>query len=327
MVSCSFAHRHKRGYVFRDEQDRRYLIGHECGAKHFGLGHWQSFTAGRERLEERASFLRLIRDLAGTLRMHRDWIAGLPKDPAVQAFDALKSDFCTVHPALTKAARAVISRYEGTLTAPVEVRDYAAEERRREREKETRDWYARLGEAERAKFHADGRKLKVDRRPLIKRENVALGPLRGKTLFSTSPPLGLSMQEVLPLVDAFLTMPRTPTTRRDLLGVMRNAKELVTRIMRVRDAVLDAVEFFEQDNLDRVAQWADALRLDGQRFRATPGRIEMERIHGGQNRFLGRPTNLKPMDGTPFDRVGSAVNSVSRLAEQSRPAALHKNVA
>lgn len=318
MVSCSFAHRHKRGYVFRDEQDRRYLIGHECGAKHFGLGHWQSFTAGRERMEERATYLRLIRDLAGILHAHRDWIAGLPKDPAVQAFDALMGELRTVHPGLTAAAKSVISRHEGTLSALVHVRDFAAEERRREREQEAKDWYDHLDAYERSKFHADGRRLKVDRSPLMKRENVALGPLRGKALFSTLSPLGLSMREVLPLVDAFLTMPRTPTTRHELLGVMRNAKELVTRIVRVRDAVLDAIGFFDQDNLDRVAQWADALRLDGERFEAKPGRIEMERIEGGQRRFLARPTNLLPLTDAPFDLVGSSVNTVSSLAERSR---------
>ncbi len=87
-MTCSFGHRHKRGYVFRDEGDQRYLIGHECGAKHLGLGRWKTFAAGREKLEERASYLRLIRDLAQAFESQRDWIASLQKDSSVLATDA-----------------------------------------------------------------------------------------------------------------------------------------------------------------------------------------------------------------------------------------------
>ncbi|MBB5765807.1 hypothetical protein ABEV34_06425 [Methylorubrum rhodesianum] len=319
MVACAFAHRHKRGYIFRDEADRRYLIGHECGAKHFGLGNWQSFTAGRERLEERGSYLRVIRDLADTLRAHRDWIAGLPKNPAVRAFDALRVDLRTLFPGLVSAIKSVISRHDGVLTVTVEARDYAAEERRREREQEARAWYTGLGERERAQFHTKGgRAPTVDKSPLRKREARALGTLRGSVLFSNSPALGQAMREVLPLVDAFLAMPRTPTTRRDLLGVTRNARELVTRVLRVRDSLLDAVEFFDRDNLERVARWADALRIDGLHYVANAGRVDAELIEGGQRRSLVYPPELQPMADEPFDRVGSAVNTVSKRVEGSR---------
>lgn len=319
MLACAFAHRHKRGYVFRDEADRRYLIGHECGGKHFGLGNWQSFTAGRERLEERGSYLRVIRDLADTLRAHRDWIAGLPKNPAVRAFDALRVDLRTNYLGLVSAIKSVIARHDGILTVTVEARDYAAEERRREREQEALEWYAGLSELERAQFHTNGgRAPAVDKSPLMKRETRALGTLRGGVLFSNLPALGQAMREVLPLVDAFLAMPRTPTTRRDLLVVTRNARELVTRVLRVRDSVSDAVEFFDRDNLEKVAKWADALRIDGHRYAVVAGRVEAEPIEGGQRRSLLRPSGLQPMDDEPFDRVGSAVNSVFRRAESSR---------
>ena len=166
MVRCSFAHRHKRGYVFRDEEEQRYLIGHECGAKHLGLGNWQSFTAGRERLEERASYLRLIRDLADALRTERNWIAGLPRHPAVQAFDELRTDLRTHYRGLLEAVRPVIARSDGLLTVRLEARDYAAEERRRERELQVREWYAGLSESERAEFNRKGGHFpKVDRTP------------------------------------------------------------------------------------------------------------------------------------------------------------------
>jgi hypothetical protein len=301
MVACAFAHRHKRGYIFRDEADRRYLIGHECGAKHFGLGNWQSFTAGRERLEERGSYLRVIRDLADTLRAHRDWIAGLPKNPAVRAFDALRVDLRTLFPGLVSAIKSVISRHDGVLTVTVEARDYAAEERRREREQEARAWYTGLGERERAQFHTKGgRAPTVDKSPLRKREARALGTLRGSVLFSNSPALGQAMREVLPLVDAFLAMPRTPTTRRDLLGVTRNARELVTRVLRVRDSLLDAVEFFDRDNLERVARWADALRIDGLHYVANAGRVDAELIEGGSADPSCTPRNYSRWPTSPL---------------------------
>ncbi|WP_158022296.1 hypothetical protein [Methylorubrum populi] len=119
-------------------------------------------------------------------------------------------------------------------------------------------------------------------------------------------------------MDAFLAMPRTPTTRRDLLGVTRNARELVTRVLRVRDSLLDAVEFFDRDNLERVARWADALRIDGLHYVANAGRVDAELIEGGQRRSLVYPPELQPMADEPFDRVGSAVNTVSKRVEGSR---------
>lgn len=319
MVRCSFAHRHKRGYVFRDEEEQRYLIGHECGAKHLGLGNWQSFTAGRERLEERASYLRLIRDLADALRTERNWIAGLPRHPAVQAFDELRTDLRTHYRGLLEAVRPVIARSDGLLTVRLEARDYAAEERRRERELQVREWYAGLSESERAEFNRKGGHFpKVDRTPITKRESRALGTLMGKTLFSASSRLDVAMRHVLPLVDAFLTMQRTPRTRQELLLVTRNARELVNRILHVREAILEAITFFDQENLDRFAQWADALQPEGQRFVALPGRIVVDRVKGEHRRFISRHAGLQPMNEEPFDRLRNAMTSVLRQAESSR---------
>lgn len=223
-VTCAFGHRHKRGYVFRDEGDRRYLVGHECGAKHLGLGRWQSFTAGRERLEERASYLRLIRDLAQAFGERREWIAGLQRDPSVLATDRLRGELRLRCPGAVSAARTAFGRSEGRLFVKATVRNHAAEERRREREQEAKEWYAGLDAERRKEFHdRGGRAPSVDRSPLHKTETRPLGTLQGRSLFGSAHGLASGIGHLLGLVDRFLAMPYTPRNRRDLMEVARNA--------------------------------------------------------------------------------------------------------
>ncbi|WP_311274921.1 hypothetical protein [Methylobacterium sp. WCS2018Hpa-22] len=318
-VTCAFAHRHKRGYVFRDEQERRYLIGHECGAKHLGLGNWQSFTTGREQLEDRASSLRLIRDLADAFRLHRDWIARLPQDPSIRAFDDLRRQLVADVPELVAAATATTARSDGMLAIPVRVRDHAAEERRREREAQAREWYAGLTEAERKAFHARGGRVPgVDRSPIISKGTHALGTLQGRGVFSSTPALSLGMRQLLPLIDRFLEMPRTPDTRKGLVDVTRNAKELVNRLHRVQAFIDDAISFFEQSNLERVARWADTHGFDGRRFSIRSGHIEMEKVDGGFKQVLARPPALKLLDPAPFETLGATINRVSDRIAKAR---------
>lgn len=318
-VTCAFAHRHKRGYVFRDEQGRHYLIGHECGAKHLGLGNWQSFTTGREQLEDRASSLRLIRDLADAFRRHRDWIAGLPQDPAIRAFDELRRQLVADLPELVAAATAATARSDGMLAIPVRVRDYAAEERRREREAQAREWYAGQTEAERMAFHAKGGRVPgVDRTPIITRGTYALGTLQGRSVFSSTPALSLGMRQLLPLIDRFLEMPRTPTTRKGLVEVTRNAKELVNRLLRAQASIDDATAFFEQGNLERVARWADAHGFEGRRYAIRSGHIEVEKADGGFRQSLARPPALKALDPAPFEALKAAVGRISDRVDKAR---------
>lgn len=311
-MTCAFAHRHKRGYVFRDEQERRYLIGHECGAKHLGLGNWQSFTAGREQLEDRASSLRVIRDLAEAFRLQRDWIAQLPENPAIRAFDALRRQIAADLPELSAAAKAVMARADGMLTIPVSLRDFAAEERRRVREAQAREWYGNQTDVERKAFHAKGGRVPgSDGTPIITRGTHALGTLQGRSVFSSTPAQSLVMRQLLPLIDRFLAEPTTPTTRKGLVEVTRNAKELVARLERTRAAVDDAVLFFERGNLENVARWADAHEFDGRRYSMRSGQIEMEKVDGGVLQNLTRPPALKALERAQFETLQGAIGRVS----------------
>lgn len=318
-VMCAFGHRHKRGYAFRDEDDRRYLVGHECGAKHLGLGRWQNFTAGRERLEERASYLRMIRDLAQAFRERREWIASLQRDPAVLATDRLRGELRLRCPEAVSAASALFRRTEGGLFVKTTVRDYAAEERRRERQKEAMEWYAGLDTEHRKEFHdRGGRVPTVDRSPLHKTEDRSLGVLRGRSLFGSAPGLVPSIGPLLGLVDHFLTMPYTPRSRHDLMEIARNAKVLVARLLRLRDSVADAVDFLEQENLERFATWADRNSFDGLRFAAGSGMVKMEKIEGGPVLTLTRDPRLLLLDPVPFSAIEAAVSRVSESVERAK---------
>lgn len=318
-VTCAFGHRHKRGYVFRDEGERRFLFGHECGAKHLGLGRWQSFAAGRERLEERASYLRLIRDLAATFRAEREWISRLPTDPAIVAADHVRAQLRSACPTAVAAAQAAFARAGGAISVKVTVRDHAAEERRREREAKDRERYAALDESSRLAFHEKGgRAPTIDRTQLNRQEARALGTLRGRTLFGTAPALRNGLANQIGLVDAFLAIRVSPRSRQDLMGIARNAKELVSRLHRLRDAISDTIDFFEVDNLTRFAEWADRNSFDDRRFFARADCLTVERFDGGAIEAIQRPPQLRPFDSGPLERLQATVRGVSDRIERAR---------
>ncbi|UMY18316.1 hypothetical protein MMB17_02905 [Methylobacterium organophilum] len=318
-VTCAFGHHHKRGYIFRDEVDRRYLVGHECGAKHLGLGRWQTFTAGRERLEERASYLRLIRDLADAFSEQRDWIAGLRKDQSVLAADAVRRQLQARCPDAVAAARLAFSRYDGAISIKVTVRDFGAEERRREREVEAKEKYDALNAAELRAFHEKGKRPPtIDRSPLVKQEIKSLGTLQGRRLFSENISNAKMLNDLLELIDRFLAMPFTPKSRKELMTVARNAKELVSRVQRLENSVSDAVAFFEQSNLEKFANWADRNSFDGLRYEARSASLVTEKIEGGNFQEIIRPSNLRNINKEPLAKLQAAIQGVSNRANRAR---------
>lgn len=316
-VLCAFHHHHKRGYVFRDEDDRRFLVGNRCGGKHLGLGNWTDFIKGREGLEDRASYLRLLRDLGEAFRKTRSWIEALPSAPEVRAFEELRRKLWAVSPEMVKAAKKLVSD-DSTLIVVVTERDEVAEKRRENRQNDELEKFRGLSPAERNRFFDQGgREPKIERDPIVRRTPVRLGILQGASLFRSSPTVGhLIRNNVLPFVDLFLSRTTPEVTKRGLLDDTRSAKDLVNRLEAIQQSVAEASLFFEAENLARVARWADHNGFDACKFSvAFSGGMRV--LKNGRSDMIERPDDLRPLAPEPLDilrvAAGRASESVARL--------------
>ena len=299
-VTCAFGHLHKRGYAFRDEENRRYLVGNSCGAKHLGLGSWKVFAKGREMLEDRASHLRSVRDLRELFVRNRDWIAGLSNHPAVVAFDAARSVLWGRHPALVQAVQTSSYAGGGRLSLLVEERDFAAEERIRERNAK----HAIKG----------GISLPTERPEVTKHILRDAGILRGRIIFNMKVQLRQELAYLIRFVDAFLAG-RGLQTRRDLVETTRNANSLVNRILAVSEAVDDFFGFFDQSNLRLFASWGNQNRFDYCRFTTVSNRVTITSDLGNISTTLVRP----PVERLDSERISDlAASSASWKARTHR---------
>jgi hypothetical protein len=83
-----------------------------------------------------------------------------------------------------------------------------------------------------------------------------------------------------------------PSGRGELMTLAQNARHLVQSVIAVRDEIADAVAFFDQDNLERFARWADHHHFDHLSYSVKPGSVE---VHGGGSdkaRVLSRRSDL-----------------------------------
>ncbi|MCX8252688.1 hypothetical protein RHAL1_P00017 (plasmid) [Beijerinckiaceae bacterium RH AL1] len=300
-VTCAFGHPHKKGYAFRDERGRRYLVGNSCGAKHLGMGSWKAFAKERELLEERASYLRTLRDLHDMFARNRDWIADFGNDPAVSAFDEARAVNQGRHPTLTQAVRSA-SANGGRLSIIVEERDFAAEERLRERE---------------ARKAAETGLPAPTTWPELTRQVLRdAGVLRGRSVFAAGPPLRPELAQLTRSVDAFLKSDIL-TTKRDLVATSRNARTFVSRLQAAIDATLDHRSFFEPANMDLFTRWAEENRFDRCRFSIHARTVTIRPTDGSAATILQPPPKAN-LDTARVKELADAAAGWIRRPEEPR---------
>lgn len=307
-VTCAFAHRHRKGYVFGDEIGRRYLIGHNCGAKHFGLGNWKTFTRGRQDLEDRAGYLRLIRDLEQSFASHRNWIASLSDSQSVVAYDQLKQDLRKKLGFLIQGVERIIARGEGRFILHREERDFNAEEREREKqEKAQREFDEKPPLDQESIVRRGGRRPVLVRVERYRRVPYEIGRLQGHSLFRDDVPLTIRIKQLVSLIDHFLARPPSPQNKKALVEISRNARTLVERLTGYSEEVAQAVAFFAPDHLENLARWADERRLGAARYVASADGLRVTPDDGTRALLIFRPPLLQSFDSRPISELASAI--------------------
>jgi hypothetical protein len=89
----------------------------------------------------------------------------------------------------------------------------------------------------------------------------------------------------------------------------------IQELVAARDAVADAISFFEPGNLERFARWADQNRFDDCRYTAKVDRIAVI-LSDGKGTEIARPATLMPVADNRFDHLYDTM--VSFTADAAR---------
>lgn len=299
LIRCAFGHPHKKGYVFRSDDGRHFLIGHVCGRTHLGMGTWDDFELGREEMEVRIYYLRTLRELDTVFRNNRDWIASLIDHRMTGWLDAAQSSLASF-PRLYKAVRDVVNRSDSMLSVTVNVRDFAAEERARE-------IAAQEGQP-------------LAKRPTItKRVEQNIGPLQGAAIFSNKSSYQSELAKIVKYIDSFLM--RDKSGDRDLRTTTTNARDLLTSVLNLRDAVSEVRAFFAPVNLDRFCRWANDRRFDSNQYIANANRLQITTSSGRILTELIPP--VEDYDADHFNRLAAHTTAwserIAKIAKQRAP--------
>lgn len=245
---------HWNGRVLRDSSARIYIIGADCGRKHYG----DKFVAidrafdeqlARQKLLGRWARIELLRD-----RMLSE-IDTVLQDSAWRSVDLKRQELHRAKPDLVFRLSSMIRR-GGSLIIREQVRDFAEEQRRQRSYERATTHYKSLPKSEQAQMRRDGLAPQHDDSPIYRTHEENLGLVRGKyaviddgDVRSRAIRLRDILAKILP-VDRLQNM-RNTQLRRTLTDI-REVSEGLREAFKENAA---AWRFFEPTNLDAIERW------------------------------------------------------------------------
>ena len=245
---------HWHGRVVEDRGGGTYIIGVDCGRKHYG----DKFVAIDRTFEDQLARQRLLKrwteifELKATLL---DEIELVLKDPPWQAIDLKRQQLAKVAPDLVFRLRPKVTK-GAPLIIRSRIRDQDAEARREQSFQRAMDRYRSLSKADKAEARREGLKPEAENTPIYRDIEENLGPVRGRhavmgdgDVRSCALALKKLMIEVGPI---------------EGLRDVKNS-EVVNRLRSIEGAVINLREsfdetastwlFFTPENLDRIDRW------------------------------------------------------------------------
>lgn len=300
-VRCVFGHMHKKGIILRDVQGSRYPIGHTCGRERYGLD-WNTLENAVARIRERKDYLLRLRMIGTAIRNEEEWLSEIQDHPAVAAFDALKHTFATDAKELFVQCTS-IARGSGIMWAEVEERDYAAEERRRERDADRNIELQRMTPAQRNKDLKRNGVPGTDKTPLFKKAPRSFQSLPGIPIFAGKESLkiriGAYVAQIRSLADTCLQIPNIG----DLPGISKVATRTFKDFAATLDEINQAARFFEYGNLSRVVEWANKADFEGLTFSLDGAALRIENHEEGTSARISRPIDLAAIETTALSNL------------------------
>jgi hypothetical protein len=172
---------HREGFVIKVDENTRFLCGHNCGKKIYGVDFdmlRSEFSLARSR---QLSLLRMNK-LREKLPSFNSYIFELRTSAGMAGFKNIKTEFRKNMPRLHGALDIVTRRWNLELHLEREVRDYKAEERAQNQyEKDLQDYNSATAK-ERSERHM--RPPTLSKKPMYKMDPYLFGSIPTATLFT-----------------------------------------------------------------------------------------------------------------------------------------------
>lgn len=172
---------HREGFVIKLDDDTRFLCGHDCGKKIYGVDF---DTLRSDFMMARSRKLSLIRigKLRELLPAFNAYIFGLRTGVGVSLFKDVKSGFRRTIPRLHGALEIVTIQHNLQLQLQRRVRDYSAENRAQDQYDKDLAAYNSTDERERSKRNT--RPPRLPQKQIFTMENYLFGSIPTPTLFT-----------------------------------------------------------------------------------------------------------------------------------------------
>ena len=261
MVRCVHckkeARNHSRGYVMKTtDTGKRFLIGRNCGAKHYGAQFGLVDRQFHDQRRRRRQLLRLDKSKALLPNLLRN-LKKISESPALKIFEDTQVSFLDL---FSELARYLALAHSGELIIPIKVRDYKAEEKDADRLKPVYDEWEKLTTTEKKKRRKEGREPpKLQER--FKTLPQQVGNFRGQAFIRQKSSLSViisdahsRIQDNFQEIEHLITDRKSTTELRNLLNRLTSE---INRVLEVFDLMASMQRFLSRENLESIVSWAD----------------------------------------------------------------------
>ena len=304
-VKCVFGHPHMRGFAFRAQDGRHFLVGKICGQNVMGVEAWQEFDREQGGVEERAKYLRQIRTLQDALRRRRDWIMRLRTSPQVQALAGVRS-MLGHRRDLIEAIRMAFRIHDGRIDRVVRARNIQAEIQREEREQVEIDRFNALSPRARDQYLLERAAPTITKGEIQEENQVEIGTLAGRPLFMAHYSSAAQIKIIIEQIDALLNLDTEAVQTPQLRRLSIQSRTMLDNLLAVRGEVDEAIRFFGQPNLEILALWANDRIYDDASYAVGPGVLLIQDGKTGRDIQIARPPGLRPLDTGGFEELLAA---------------------
>lgn len=249
---------HWDGRVLRDNSEKTYIIGADCGRLHYG----DKFIAIDRMFGERIARQSLLERWSRVLQLREQMLselAGVFRDPIWQSIDLKRQELHRLAPDLVFRLTPVAKR-GGNLIVRERVRDLAGEERRLRSYERAKARFKALPKVEQARERREGLAPERENQPLYRNTEENLGPLRGKHAITDDGDVrswAIRLRDLLARVEPIDQLKGKKNTQ--LSSVLRAIRESGQGLVQAFQETSAAWRFFEPTHLAAIERWYGSI--------------------------------------------------------------------
>jgi hypothetical protein len=177
-VHCKHTN-HRAGFVLKLPDDRRFLVGHNCGRNHYGAD-FETLKNDFYRAKERALLLKRMQNLTARLPEFNDYLFKFRTHPSLRAFTQFREKFRKTMPRLWGELVIACENRHGNLLIDQQIPDHDAEKRADQAyQRDLAEWLDMSKAQRKNKYH----RPQPPEKPILRTITESAGKLPTQTFF------------------------------------------------------------------------------------------------------------------------------------------------